>query len=185
MRKRKEGPPEEMSVVLLKQVLKEMGMSIRNSSTKTQLMQKVKQARDSQLEANGNRGQFGTLSTTTSNGAFSDQSYVNKRYVQPCLYLLFHDPAEKRRVLFIILISIIYSFIQMFSEFLNQQFLSIIHQIFLSLYFLYYFVAEFVINIVLLIYKTILRQLIDMIFPAARISLVETAFATSSRVTHG
>ena len=114
---------------------------------------------------------YGTSSTTTtSNGGFSDQSYDNKRNVQPCLCLLFHDPKEKRRVLFIIMMSIIYSLIQMFSEFLNHQFLSIIHQFFLSLYFLYYFVAEFIINILLLIYKT----LINMIFAAARVSLVET-----------
>ena len=55
---------------------------------------------------------------------------------------------------------IIYSLIQMFSEFSNHQFLSIIQQFFLSLYFLYYFVAEFIINIVLLIYRTILRLLL-------------------------
>lgn len=85
LRKRKEEPPEEMSVVLLKEVLKKMGISIRNSSTKTQLVEKVKQARAGQLEENGNRG-------------FSDKSYDNKRYVQPCFYLLFHDPTEKRRV---------------------------------------------------------------------------------------
>ena len=89
------------------------------------------------------------------------------------LYLLFHDPTEKRRVLFIILMSIIYSLIQMFSEFSSHQFLSIIQQFLLSLYFLYYFVAEFIINIVLLICKTILR-LIEMILAAARVSLVET-----------
>ena len=101
LRKRKEGPPE-MSVVLLKEVLKEMDISIRNSSTKAQLVEKVKQARAGQLEANGNCGQFGTSSTTiTLNGGFSDQSYDNKRYVQPCLYLLFHDPTEKRHVLFL------------------------------------------------------------------------------------
>ena len=120
-----------MSVVLLKEVLKEMGISIRNSWTKARLVEKVKQARAGQLEANGNRGQFGTSSTTiTVYGGFSDQSYDNKRYVQTCLYLLFHDPTEKRRVL-----SIIYSLIQMFSEFSNHQFLSIIQQFFLSLYF--------------------------------------------------
>ena len=55
---------------------------------------------------------------------------------------------------------IIYSLIQMFSEFSNHQFLSIIQQFFLSLYFLYYFVAEFIISIVLLIYRTILRLLL-------------------------
>lgn len=60
LRKRKEGPPEEMSVVLLKEVLKEMGISIRNSSTRAQLVEKVKQARACQLEANGNCGLFGT-----------------------------------------------------------------------------------------------------------------------------
>ena len=70
--------------------------------------------------------------------------------------------------------SIIYSLIQMFSEFSNHQFLSIIQQFFSSLYFLYYFVAEFIINVVLLIYKTILRLLIEMIHAAARVSLVET-----------
>ena len=64
--------------------------------------------------------------------------------------------------------------IQMFSEFSNYQFLSIIQQFFLSLYFLHYFVAEFIINVVLLIYKTILRLLIEMILAAARVSLVET-----------
>ena len=112
------------------------------------------------------------LPNITLNGVFSNQSYDKKRYVQPCLYLLFHDPTEKRHVLFIILMSIIHSLIQMFSEFSNHQFLSIIHQFFLSLYFLYYFVAEFIISIVLLIYKTILRLLIDMIFAAARVSLV-------------
>ena len=102
LRKRKEGPPEEMSVVLLKEVLKEMGISKRNTSTKAQLVEKVKQARAGQLEANGNRPLFGTSSTTIKlNGSFSDQSYDNKRYVQPCLYLLFHDPTEKRRALFI------------------------------------------------------------------------------------
>lgn len=127
LRKRKEGPSEEMSVVLSKEVLKEMGISIRNSSTKAQLVEKVKQALAGQLEANGNCCQFGTSFTTiTLNGGFSDQSYDNKRYVQPCLYLLFYDPTEKRRVLFIILMSIIYSLIQMFSEFSNHQFLSII-----------------------------------------------------------
>jgi len=126
-----------MSIVLLKEVLKEMGISIRNSSTKTQLVEKVKQARAGQLEENGNRGQFSTSSTTTtSNGGFSDKSYDNKRYVQPCFYLLFHDPMEKRCVLFIILMSIIYLLIQMSSEFLNHQFLSIIHQFFLSLFIL-------------------------------------------------
>ena len=97
-RKRRQGPPEEMSVVLLKDILKEMGISIRNSSTKARLVEKVKQARAGQLEANGNRGQFSMSSTTiTLNEGFSDQSYENKRYVQPCLYLLFHDPTEKRR----------------------------------------------------------------------------------------
>ena len=50
--------------MLLKEVLKEMGISIRNSSTKAQLAEKVKQARASQLEANENHGQFGTSSTT-------------------------------------------------------------------------------------------------------------------------
>lgn len=164
-----------MSVGLLKEVLKEMGTSIRNSSTKGQLVEKVKQARAGQLEANGNCGQFGTSSTTiTLNTGFSDQSYDNKRCVQPCLYLLFHDPMEKHRVLFIILMSIVYSLIQMFSEFSNHQFLSIIQQFFLSPYFLYYFVAEFIINVVLLIYKTILRLLIEMILAAARVSVVET-----------
>ena len=64
----------------------------------------------------------------------------------------------------------------MSSEFSNHQFLSIIQQFFLSLYFLYYFVAEFIINIVLLIYKTILRLLIEMILAAARVSLVETVW---------
>ena len=61
----------------------------------------------------------------------------------------------------------------MFSEFSNHQFLSIIQQFLLSLYFLYYFVAEVIINIVLLIYKTILRMLIEIILAAARVSLVE------------
>ena len=62
----------------------------------------------------------------------------------------------------------------MSSEFSNHQFLSIIQQFFLSPNFLYYFVAEFIINIVLLIYKTILRLLIEMILAAARVLLVET-----------
>ena len=76
--------------------MKEMGISIRNSSTKAQLVEKVKQTHAGQLEANGNRGQFGMSSTTIKlNGSFSDQSYDNKRYVQLCLYLLFHDPTEK------------------------------------------------------------------------------------------
>lgn len=108
------------------------------------------------------------------NGGFSDHSYDNKRYVQTCLYLLFDDPTEKCCVLFVILMSIIYSLIQMFPEFSNHQFLSIIHTFFLSLYLLYYFVAEFIINIVLMIYKTILRLLINMILAAARVFLVET-----------
>ena len=91
-----------MSVVLLKEVLKEMGTSIRNTLTKAQLVEKVKQAHAGQLEANGNRALFGKSSTTIKlNGSFSDQSYDNKRYIQPCLYLLFDDPTEKRRVLFI------------------------------------------------------------------------------------
>ena len=43
----------------LKEVLKEMGISIRNSSTRAQLVEKVKQACAGQLEANRNRGPFG------------------------------------------------------------------------------------------------------------------------------
>ena len=100
--------------MLLMEVLKEMGISIRNSSTKGQLVEKVKQALAGQLEANGNCGQFATSSTTiTLNRGFSDQSYDNKRYVQPCLYLLFHDPTEKRHVLFIILMSYIHTYINL------------------------------------------------------------------------
>ena len=38
IRKKKQGPPEEMSVALLKEVLKEMGVSFKHNSTKAQLM---------------------------------------------------------------------------------------------------------------------------------------------------
>ena len=88
-------------------------------------MEKVKHARADRLEGNENHDNFGTLSTT--NGGFSEQIFDNRRFVQPCLYLLFHDPTEKRRVLFLILIFILFSLIQMFSEFFNHQFLAIIH----------------------------------------------------------
>ena len=177
-RKRKEGPAEEMTIVLLKEVLKEMGINFRNSSTKAQLVEKVKQARASQAEASSNELNSDQYSLDTSklssarptpNWNLNDQSFYNRR--QSCLYLLYHDPKEKRRVLFILLMCVIYALLQMFSEFLNDQFLSLIHQFFWSQYFLYYFVVEFIIYIVLLIYRTILKLLIDMIFAAARVSL--------------
>ena len=92
------------------------------------------------------------------------------------LVFIYCSMTQRKNAVFclFILMSIIYPLIQMFSEFSNHQFLSIIQQFLLSLYFLYYFVAEFIINIVSLIYKTILRLLIEMILAAARVSLVET-----------
>jgi hypothetical protein len=59
-----------------------VSLSIRNSSTKAQLVEKVKQARARQPEANENRCQYSTLSTrTSSNWSFNYQTYDNKRHV--------------------------------------------------------------------------------------------------------
>lgn len=186
IRKKKEGPPEEMSVALLKEVLKEMGVSFKHNSTKAQLMEKVKEVRESHREATYSHAHSSKSVHSQKTSERSRQNYWNqfRNDTHPLPLWIMYDPQRKRRILIIIILMLILlAFTNMFSELLNVEFLSNLYQLFLFHYLSSALVAEFIIYFVLLIYRMILALICSMIFAAARVLLTKHLLETMSSIT--
>ena len=186
IRKKKEGPPEEMSVALLKEVLKEMGVSFKHNSTKAQLMEKVKEVRESHREATYSHAHSSKSVHSQKTSERSRQNYWNqfRNDTHPLPLWIMYDPQRKRRILIIIILMLILlAFTNMFSELLNVEFLSNLYQLLLFHYLSSALVAEFIIYFVLLIYRMILALICSMIFAAARVLLTKHLLETMSSIT--